>query len=212
MSIDPLAFMSHDRDRDRMYACIASWIPSAADVLDVGCGAGAFVEFAGAQGHSARGLDSDAENVRRAQAKGLDVRIGDAMASSEGIEGDLGAVSLIHLIEHFAPGEAAQLVAASAERLGPGGRLIIVTPNFADWSVASHIFWLDPTHVRPYPLPLISQYMMSSGLKVIHGSTQQLVRLGKRRALARPIGRLRFGREFERSNLVVVAEKPSQLP
>jgi hypothetical protein len=117
-------------------------------------------------------------------------------------------VTLIHLIEHFAPQQASELLAASAQRLAPGGRLIIVTPNYADWSVASQIFWLDPTHVRPYPLLLLTQYLSANGLNVIHSSTRQLVRLGVRRALARPLGRMRFGKEFERMNLVVVAERP----
>lgn len=204
--IPPLAFMSPNDERQGMYAFLAQFLAAGESIVDVGCGDGSFLAFLRRQGILARGVDHDSTNVRAARARGLDVNEGDAFAD-RGVA-DLDAVTMIHLVEHFPPPESQALLHAYAERLRPGGRVIIMTPNYADWSVASNIFWLDPTHVRPYPAALLHQMLAIEGLKVTHTSCKQLVRSGPKQNLGRIIGRMRHGKDFERMNLTVVAERP----
>lgn len=207
----PLEFMANVESRTAMYRFLCRFVQPNDKLLDVGCGEGDFVTFASRAGAQAQGLDADPGNVQRAQARGLDVQCLDAFAPE--LQGQsFDVVSMIHLIEHFEPTAASSLVALYASTLSPGGRLILVTPNYADWSVASHIFWLDPTHRRPYPGPLLCSLAQAAGLRMTHCSTQRLVKVGRRQRLAYPLGRLRFGREFERMNLVVVAERPTGSP
>lgn len=207
-TIGTLDFMAKDEDLQAMYVFLAKWLPMEGDHLDVGCGAGNLVSFASRRGLRARGLDGDESNVLNARTQGLDVFVGDARCPSveDGVQFDV--ITMIHLVEHFAPPEAEQLLVANIRLLRPGGRLIIVTPNFADWSVVSNVFWLDPTHVRPYPPLLLTKMLTKLELDVVHCSTHRLVRSGLRQTLARPLGRLRFGREFERMNLILIADRP----
>jgi len=203
-----LAFMADDEARAEMYAYIRSWLPRTGSFLDVGCGAGALVAEALGQGLRARGFDQDPQNVETARSAGLDVVVGDVFAPPYDDAELFDSITMVHFVEHFVPEDVATMLGAYARRLRRGGRLLVMTPNFADWTVASHIFWLDRTHVRPYPGLLLRQMLEEQGLTVIHTSTERLVRFGLRRNLLRPLGRLRFGREFERLNLVVVAERP----
>lgn len=204
---ESLAFMATDVARRQMYRYLSQWFPSDGDFLDVGCGAGALLTFAEDRGMRATGIDADPENVQQARGRGLDVVLGEALSPPFDNTRMFDVVAMVHLLEHFPPTEALSLLSDYSARLRPGGRLVLVTPNFADWSVASEIFWLDPTHVRPYPAGLLTRFLARVDLDVVHVSTETLVDLGRRRGLSRPFQRLRFGREFERMNVIVVGER-----
>lgn len=98
--------------------------------LDVGCGAGLLCEPLARLGAAVTGVDAAAETVAaasaHAEAMGLaiDYRMGE-LASLE-----LGAFDLVtcmEVLEHVADKPA--FIAALAERLAPGGLLILSTPN-----------------------------------------------------------------------------------
>jgi SAM-dependent methyltransferase len=202
-----LRFMAPPNARGQMHRFLARWLPATGDLLDVGCGSGELVAFAGQRGLSATGIDRDERTVARARSAGLDVLTGDVLNPPLDADRRFDVITMEHLIEHFDPTEAERLLCDYGGRLRPGGRLILVTPNHADWTVASEIFWLDPTHVRPYPARLLSAMLSDAGLRVLHTSSHRFVKLGLRSAFMRPIGRVRFGRQFERMNVVVVAER-----
>jgi SAM-dependent methyltransferase len=67
-----------------------------------------------------------------------------------------GAV-LTHVVEHCDGATTMALIAACARVLEPGGRLLIATPNARNLIVLEETFWLDPTHVRPYPRALLER-------------------------------------------------------
>jgi O-antigen chain-terminating methyltransferase len=61
----------------------------------------------------------------------------------------LGAIVLLHVVEHLYPNELLELIALAHERLAVGGRLVLETPNPQSLYVFARAFWLDPTHVKP---------------------------------------------------------------
>jgi 2-polyprenyl-6-hydroxyphenyl methylase / 3-demethylubiquinone-9 3-methyltransferase len=98
--------------------------------LDVGCGAGLLCEPLARLGADVTGVDAAPENVMAAAAHaegaGLDIRY---MAGEVGAL-DIGRFDLVtamEVLEHVADKPA--FVAALAERLAPGGLLILSTPN-----------------------------------------------------------------------------------
>jgi len=205
---NPLRFMASEESSIGIYEFLARWFPATGTLLDVGCGSGGFLSFASASGLAATGVDLDGGNVAACAARSLEAVQEDAVSFLTRQAHGFDVVSMIHFVEHFYPSDAANLFEAAVASLAPGGRLLIVTPNYADPTVSGNIFWLDPTHVRPYPPALLRDLCASSGLVTLHVSNQVLVNLGRRRALVRPWQRLRFGREYERPNTVVVAELP----
>ena len=72
-----------------------------------------------------------------------------------------------HLIEHLDFASARELLNLCYQVLKPKGRIVAITPNPESPKVMGLIFWLDPTHVRPYPEPLLESMLRKSGFKII---------------------------------------------
>jgi len=65
-------------------------------------------------------------------------------------------VSGFHVVEHLPFADLQVLVQEALRVLKPGGLLILETPNPENIVVATHNFYLDPTHRRPIPPELLS--------------------------------------------------------
>jgi 2-polyprenyl-3-methyl-5-hydroxy-6-metoxy-1,4-benzoquinol methylase len=100
-------------------------------LLDVGCGAGWFVEAAAARGWQAEGTEVSRAAVDFGKARGL--RVHQGIIKDAGVApGSLDVVSLFEVLEHVVrPGE---LLRECAAILRPGGALYLTTPNFASLS------------------------------------------------------------------------------
>lgn len=75
-----------------------------------------------------------------------------------------------HVIEHLPFSEGKELIHLAFQPLRSDGRLAIETPNLLDIAVNGQIFWLDPTHVRPYPLPLLNALLQAQGFRILRQS------------------------------------------
>jgi 2-polyprenyl-3-methyl-5-hydroxy-6-metoxy-1,4-benzoquinol methylase len=99
-----------------------------AQLLDVGCGDGAFLRVARALGYQARGIEFDPAAAALAQRHGFEVFVGgvdDAAVAAGSIE----QITLSHVIEHLHhPVNALRLL---HDWLAPGGRIWLQTPNIA---------------------------------------------------------------------------------
>ncbi len=134
-------------------------------VLELGSGRGEFLDLLREAGVRASGVDSDEGMVDQARSRGLDVVLGDALATLEGTPpGSLGGVVAAHLMEHLAVATAARLLAAAKRALAPGGTLVVVVPSAACLSVLQRDFWRDPTHVRFYDPDLVAFLCAHAGL------------------------------------------------
>jgi 2-polyprenyl-3-methyl-5-hydroxy-6-metoxy-1,4-benzoquinol methylase len=95
-------------------------------LLDIGCGNGAFLQFAAHLGWSAEGIDNDAAAVAAARAAGCRVVHGSLDDLPFG-KGSYRHVTLSHVIEHVH--DPLKLLRQCFELLVPGGRLWLETPN-----------------------------------------------------------------------------------
>jgi O-antigen chain-terminating methyltransferase len=155
------------------------------------------------------GVDNDQWSVDHCTLAGLNATLSEIWDFFDRAEATgVSVFSAFHLVEHLTPDEAQRLIDLMARGLQPGGLCILVTPNFRDWGIASEVFWMDPTHIRPYPLPLLQVMCEKAGLQVSYQRNLRLVKMGIRASLTRPLNRLRFGRQFDRMNSVIVAFKP----
>jgi len=119
-------------------------------VLDIGCGTGEWLELLGEHHIPAYGVDTNAAFAEDNRARGLDVRVGDAVAHLAGLDpGSLGAVTGFHLAEHLDTEVLLRLIDRARVALRPGGLLILETPNPTNVRVGAAQFWIDPTHIRP---------------------------------------------------------------
>jgi 2-polyprenyl-3-methyl-5-hydroxy-6-metoxy-1,4-benzoquinol methylase len=139
-----------------------------ARLLDVGCGEGAFLEWARAAGWEAVGVEPDPAAVAAARSRGLTVHAGTVEAlRSEASSFDV--VTLSHVLEHVHDPRA--LLKSIRDLLKPGGLLWLDTPNIT--SVGCRLFganWLGldpPRHLVLFNHPTLRSLLESLGFTVI---------------------------------------------
>jgi len=131
-------------------------------LLDIGPGRAEWLDLVAAAGVEGYGVDTDAQFVAAAQAKGTRVVHADAVEHLRTIEaGSLGAISAFHLIEHLPTDALVDLLHAARAALAPGGVLLLETPNPSNIVMGACNFYLDPTHQRPMP-PALTEFLVGA--------------------------------------------------
>ena len=135
-----------------------------ASVLDLGCGAGIFLEMLGDADIAAMGVERSPVIAGYASGMGLAVEAADALDFLRSDQRGFDGIYCSHFIEHLPFEAVRELVARIAEALNPGGVLLLVFPD--PESIRSQLlgFWRDPEHVRFYHPELIELLGVSSGL------------------------------------------------
>ncbi|HVG38014.1 MAG TPA: methyltransferase domain-containing protein [Pyrinomonadaceae bacterium] len=142
-----------------------------ADVLDLGCGRGEWLELLGDNQISAKGVDLNRVFVEECRTLNLDVSEQDAVAYLRSLADDtLGAVTSFHLIEHLPFETLVEMIDEILRVLRPGGVVIFETPNPENFSVGSYFFYTDPTHRNPLPSQTMRFVMESRGFSQIQVS------------------------------------------
>lgn len=125
--------------------------------IDLGCGRGEWIELLRDTGIDAQGIDLDEGMLTACRELGLSVEQGDAIEYLQHLKAEsIAVISAFHVVEHISFGALQILVQEALRVLVPGGLLIIETPNPENLKVATCNFYLDPTHLRPIPPPLLS--------------------------------------------------------
>lgn len=119
------------------------------------------------QGIEAKGVEPDPRMVEVCQEKNLDVVADTAVKFLRRNDQLFDGIIMSHVIEHMEPASAVEVLERGAKALRPGGRFIVVTPNPRCWVVISHTFWIDTTHVRPYPEVLLKKVLEGAGLEIL---------------------------------------------
>lgn len=147
-------------------------------VLDVGSGHGAMLGQLRSLGVRALGIELDPARVEHLRASGFDVLEGDALEVLGTLEtGSFGGAFVGHLVEHFAPQEVVTLLAELARVVRTGGVVVIQTPDPQAEGVMQQTFWLDPTHVRPYPAMTIAAMAAEAGFATVGALERSLAPL-----------------------------------
>jgi 2-polyprenyl-3-methyl-5-hydroxy-6-metoxy-1,4-benzoquinol methylase len=155
---------SEDRIREQQKCYVARFADSPGEILDLGCGRGEFLDAATAAGLAARGIDQNQESVALCRSKGLNVEQGDMFDYLEQLaEGSLGGAYCAQVVEHLPPAGVLRLVRLLAQKLRLGALVAIETPNPECLAIFATHFYLDPTHTRPIPAPLLRFYLEEAG-------------------------------------------------
>ena len=140
-------------------------------VFDLGCGRGEWLELLQKNSIAAMGVDLDTGMLAACQQINLKVQCQDALESLKQLQdGSASVVSAFHLVEHLPFDRVKDLVAECHRVLKPGGLLIMETPNPENFMVATHNFYLDPTHLRPSPpdlLAFVPEYLGYESVKIL---------------------------------------------
>jgi len=121
-------------------------------VLDLGCGSGMFLRILLARKVSCTGVEGSQECVEACRQANLPAVKSDVFEYLRATaDSSYGGIFCSHLIEHLMPAQALELYSEAYRVLQAQGKLVILTPNFRHLTVAAEGFWLDLTHVRPYP-------------------------------------------------------------
>jgi SAM-dependent methyltransferase len=233
--LDPLYLQLEDRFRGSREAIIElqkEYLPDVLDltggtapVVDIGCGRGEWLELLRDNGIPAYGVDNNATFVEGNQARGLDVRLADAVEHLNTVdESSLGAVTGFHLAEHLPFPLLVQLVDAALRALRPGGVLILETPNPSNLVVGSSAFYIDPTHRNPLHPHFLDFLVTARGfvnveLRFLHPADDQVFVLpetgsagdGTRLAFARIVEQLNWAL-FGPQDYAVLGRKAAAVP
>lgn len=211
---DPSVFFGNDSIVRKIQEKYAALFQAGETVLDVGCGNGTFLTLLNERGVRGIGIDSFASCIQVCREKGLKVHQNDALTFLRKSKHAVDGIFCSHIIEHLIPETALELLQHAHRLLNSGGRIVILTPNVRDIEVMTERFWLDITHRRPYPRPLIEKMLLHSGFEIVQSG---LDRDSKQRILSRNPGvllnrimkKIRWGEYWGKGDTFLVGRKPT---
>ena len=189
---------------------IADFFVDRGPVLDIGCGRGTFLELLAERRVECVGIDHADESLAICRNKGLSVHKVGAHEFLRVQPGRFGGIFCSHVVEHLDPVAATELLQLCFAALRPGGFLVLITPNSEDVAVMGEIFWLDLTHVRPYPAALLRSMLSAEGFEVtrVKKYLGHWRMIGRRNLPAYLWRRIILGRYFGKPNTLIYAQRP----
>ena len=156
-----------DRFRSQRAGTIMKYVTLPANVLDIGCGNGRFLQELIRKNYNAYGIELPSKSAERAsQIPGLKLKIG-KLCEGDYEENFFDAVTLWHVIEHLSePKKTLQII---EKILKPGGYLVISLPNID--SIQSRLFrgrWLHldpPRHLFFFTASELTKIMQTFGFE-----------------------------------------------
>ena len=134
------------------------------NVLDIGCGRGEFLEMMRDAQVPARGIDLGEESVAACRHKGLEAEAADLYVYLPNLpEASLDGIFCSQVVEHLPPERLPEMIKLCSSRLTRNGLIAIETPNPECLAIFATHFYLDPTHHRPVPHPLLAFYLEEFG-------------------------------------------------
>jgi len=158
---------AEDARRARMWTYLvrhlSEYVPRDGAVLELGAGYCYFVNGITARRRVAVDLS---ETVLRAAAPGVEAIAGDALAVLRAMPADqFDLVFASNFLEHFDWPVLEGLAAEILRVLSPGGRLVLVQPNFR---LQPGRYFDDYTHRAIFTDVSIADWLAASGFRVVH--------------------------------------------
>lgn len=141
-------------------AYLARWIPADSDILELGAG---WCDFANqVQGRRVVAMDLDSV-VKESAAPSVEAVVGDCTQLTGFDDDSFDVVFASNLLEHLERPQAQQLLAESRRVLRPGGRLILMQPNFR---LNPGRYFDDFTHVAVFTDQSLPDFLVSEGFEL----------------------------------------------
>jgi ubiquinone/menaquinone biosynthesis C-methylase UbiE len=152
------------RDKVWRHICeyLTRWVAPDAEVLELGAGWCDFANNVRARRVVAMDID---QTVRKAASDTVSAVVGDCTDLSAFDDASFDVVFASNLLEHLERPAASALLAGAHRVLRPGGRLVLVQPNFR---LNPGGYFDDFTHVAIYTDRSIRDYLVSEGWRVEH--------------------------------------------
>ncbi len=136
---------------------LSRWIPADSDVLELGAG---WCDFSNAvTARSVTAMDIDATVVKAAKP-GVQAVVGDCTDLSRFEDGSFDCVLASNLLEHLERADTERLLAEAKRVLRPGGRLLLIQPNFR---LNPNEYFDDYTHVAIFTDRSLRDLLAASG-------------------------------------------------
>lgn len=209
-NFNPYQFAGNKKQMMHLHKVMANYFKDSISVLDLGCGNGHFLMALKQAGKDGVGIDTHDEAISECRSRGLVVEKSDVfhyIRANQNTMSRFDGIYCAHLIEHLNPEGLFELLKLLFEYTKSGTTIVFVTPNFADLSVSGLSFWLDITHVRPYPGILVQRMLESVGFRQV--TYRAIYGLGFSAALLKNyvVQKIRFGERIYRPNLVITATR-----
>jgi SAM-dependent methyltransferase len=135
-----------------------------AKVLDLGSGRGEWLSKLAGMGFDGTGVDSNQAMNAEAQRHNIKCEAQDALEYLRNCPAEhFSVVSAFHFVEHIPTDYLLAVLRESFRVLKKGGLLILETPNPENLRVSQWSFYLDPSHQRPIPPPLLDFFVEDAG-------------------------------------------------
>ena len=155
---------SEERIREQQKLYIERFAGAPGQILDLGCGRGEFLAAAKAANLPARGVDLNRECIELCSSKGLEAEQADMFEYLDSLpDGSLGGVYCGQVVEHLPPAVLPRLANLLGQKMRLGALVAIETPNPECLAIFATHFYIDPTHTRPVPAPLLRFYLEEAG-------------------------------------------------
>jgi 2-polyprenyl-3-methyl-5-hydroxy-6-metoxy-1,4-benzoquinol methylase len=173
---DPHAYVELNERPLGGHAMLLALVPDGARVLDVGCSSGYLARPLVERGCTVVGIELDARAAAAARTVCEEVLVGDA----ESIElpfapGSFDVVLCGDLVEHLRDPE--RFLGRVRPLLRDGGRLVLTTPNVANWTIRLGLLFgrwrytergiLDRTHAHLFTRNTLVETLAAAGYRVL---------------------------------------------
>ena len=109
-------------------------------------------------------IDANAECVALCRSKGLRAESTDLFAYLEAAaDGSVAGAYCAQVVEHLPPAALPRLMKLLSQKVRLGALVAIETPNPECLAIFATHFYIDPTHTRPVPAPLLRFYLEEAG-------------------------------------------------
>jgi SAM-dependent methyltransferase len=201
------------RDRETARRCFQPFVQhfqNCQSVLDVACGHGYLLQMFKDAGIGATGVELDQNLCEESRSKGLQVVNADFFQFlRQSPPGSYDGAVASHIVEHFLPQQVEELFQLLGRALKPRSVLLVITPNIAHLRNAVGDFWRDPTHVRPYPVPALTQILNRNRWEVVASGATSKRPASVSRKLSYKLRNLLLGPYWLDEDVYVVARSPA---